>query len=98
LFVGNFIHAKEANDWFRLMNRELIKFSRKFTTGYKFPVTWFSNFLKNHLYTVYYGWLDKVFVAYNRDFKKAYTRDFKKFQATKHRHHHAVKKPFLKAA
>src|SRR5271156_4013100 len=99
LFVGNFIHAKEANDWFRLMNRELIKFSRKYTTGYKFPVTWFSNFLKNHLYTQYYGWLDKVFVGYNRNFKKAWAKNYRTFQATKGRYHNGTKKtPFLKAA
>jgi hypothetical protein len=71
LFVSNFVHAKEATQWFSFMNKEVSKFSRKYTTGYKFPLSWFGNFLKNHLYTQYYGWLDKVLKLYQATFLKS---------------------------
>jgi hypothetical protein len=99
LFVGNFVHANEASKWWGFMNKELTAFSRKYTTGYKFPVTWFSHFLKNHLYTQYYGWLDKVFVAHQKSYGKAFLKDFRKFKATKKNYASiGAKKPFLKAA
>ena len=99
LFVGNFVHQKEATAWYSVMNKELNQFSRRYTTGYKFPIAWFSHFLKNHLYTEYYGFLDKVFVTHQRDYSRALKKDYRKFKATKKNYTTVgVKKPFLKAA
>jgi hypothetical protein len=99
LFVGNFVHQKEATAWYTVMNKELNQFSRRYTIGYKFPIAWFSHFLKNHLYTEYYGFLDKVFVSHQRDYGKALKKDYRQFKATKKNYTTAVvKKPLLKAA
>lgn len=80
IFVGNFIHQSEATQWWRIMNREIKNFSRKYTVGTKFPFSWYCNFIKNHLYKCYYGYLERCFVRYNRNYKKAvnsYTSQYK---------------------
>jgi hypothetical protein len=82
-------YGKEATAWYTVINKELNQFSKRYTTGYKFPIAWFSHFLKNHLYTAYYGWLDKVFVAHQRSYGKALKKNYTTIGA---------KKPFLKAA
>ena len=99
IFVGNFIHAKEATAWWNLMNREINKFARKYSTGYKFPVTWFSGFLKTHLYKEYYVFLEKTFAGYHREFRKAFQKDFRKFKSSKKQYTTANRKvPMLKTA
>ncbi len=83
IFVGNFLHTKEANQWFRIMNREIKYFSKKYPVGTKFPVSWYTHFAKNHLYKCYYGFLDRVFARYNREFTFALKRDEKKYHRMK---------------
>jgi hypothetical protein len=98
VFVGNFIHANEAQRWFGIMNHEIRRFGRKYTVGHAFPAPWFMHFMKNHLYKFYYAYLDKLFARYNRDFHRAFTKDFKKYKQMKHRYWTHQKTPFLKAA
>ena len=97
IFVGNFIHTKEANLWWTFMNREITRFARKYTVGYKFPVSWVSHFLKSHLYKEYYVFLEKLFVGYHREYRKAFNKDFRHFNSTK-KHYVAHKAPSLKVA
>ena len=71
IFVGNFIHQSEAAQWFRIMGREIKNFNKKYTVGTKFPFAWYCNFIKNHLYKCYYGYLERCFARYNRNYRKA---------------------------
>jgi hypothetical protein len=47
------------------------------------PFNWYCNFLSNHLYKCYYTWLDKMFMKYEVNFKKAYSKDYKKYMKMK---------------
>jgi len=78
-FVGNFIHAKEANQWWTLMNKEIRKFTGKYWVGETFPKTWYKNFLKHHLFKCYYNYLDKAFKTYNRSFTTAFNKDYRTY-------------------
>lgn len=83
IFVGNFIHTKEAVQWYSLMNREIRKFSKKFTVGPKFPVSWYIHFAKNHLYKSYYGYLDRAFAQYQREYTSALKKDVRRYNKLK---------------
>jgi hypothetical protein len=98
IFVGNFIHAYEARGWWGVMNREISKFGKKYTSGYEFPVTWFGHFLKSHLYKTYYWYLDKVFARHNRHYEREYAKDYHKYQQMRGRFTTKSKKVFFKAA
>ncbi len=98
VFVGNFIHAKEANLWWSLLNREIRMFSRKYSVGRTFPMSWYKHFISNHLYKTYYGFLDRLFTRYNRNFERAVTKDVRKYQRIRKQWHAKDRTPFLKAA
>ena len=80
LFVGNFIHRKEASEWYKKMNTEITKFSKTYTFGPKFPVSFFKKFITNHLYSSYYTYLDKKFTSYRNQYSKAVTQHQKKYK------------------
>lgn len=97
VFVGNFIHAKEANAWWAKMNLEVRKFGNKYHLGKKTPQTWFAKFMSNYMYKAYYAHLDTQFTKYNRGFAQAVRRDEKKFSAIKktyarHAHHMSARR------
>lgn len=73
-FVGNFIHAKEANAWWTIMNKELRFFSKKYWGTPKAPMAFYCKFLSHYLYKCYYNYLDRQFGTY----KRTYTTGFKK--------------------
>lgn len=98
IFVGNFIHSQEANRWWGIMNHEIKRFGKKYTTGHCFPVNWVGNFLSNHLYRLYYLYLDRIFSKYNHTYKKALVKDLRTFRQMKKRFHTTHRVPFLKAA
>lgn len=98
IFVGNFIHAKEATQWWRLMNRDIALFARKYTAGYKLPVAWLSQALGSQLYKQYYVFLEKTFVGYHREYRKAVQKDLTKFNASKKQYVVSLKAPLLKVA
>lgn len=83
LFVGNFIHSKEANDWWKKMNTELKTFTKRFWITDKAPKSWYKKFLQSHLYHTYYTYLDKAFTKYTRDYQKTYNQEFKKYKKLK---------------
>lgn len=82
-FVGNFIHKAEATKWWATFNKEIQSFSKKFWVSNEMPFNWYCNFLSNHLYKCYYTWLDKMFMKYEVNFKKAYSKDYKKYMKMK---------------
>ena len=91
VFVGNFIHAKEANAWWTKMNLEAKKFSKKFGVGPKAPFAWYSKFLSNYMYNCYYSYLDAQFTKYTRGYAHAVKQDerrFGKFQRHAVQAHH----------
>ncbi len=96
LFVGNFIHKKEATHWYRTMNAEITKFSMRYTFGPKFPVSFFKKFIGNHLYATYYTFLDKLFVGYKSHFKKAVTTDMRQYSHMKKAWAHTPATPFYR--
>ena len=98
VFVGNFIHTKEANLWWSLLNREIRQFSRKYSVGRTFPLSWYKHFISNHLYKTYYSFLDRIFTRYNRDFERAVSKDVRKYQQIKKKWHSHERVPFLKVA
>jgi hypothetical protein len=92
VFVGNFIHAKEANAWWAKMNMEIRKFGKKYHIGAKAPLNWYAKFMSNFLYKTYYTYLDTQFSKYHRGFKTAVRRDERRFSHMKktyarHAHH-----------
>jgi hypothetical protein len=91
VFVGNFIHVREARLWYALMCRELRKVSKRYASGAHFPASWFSHYVRNHLYKTYYAFLDRLFAKYNRDYSKACVKDLRRYQVLKKRYHHHVK-------
>lgn len=100
IFVGNFIHAKEAVGWWKKMNHEIQWFANTYTKGYEMPFAWFSHSLKSHLYRTYYRYLDKLFGRYNTTFSKAFSKsigEFKRFKGD-YRQNGPVRKTYLKAA
>ena len=98
IFVGNFIHSTEANQWWASMNREIAIFSKKYTVGYQLPVSWVANSLKNSLYKSYYTFLEKIFVAYHRSYQKALATNIRQFKTTKKHYHVDRKVAALKVA
>ena len=98
VFVGNFVHVKEATEWFSMLNREIRTFSKKYTVGNRFPATWFKHFMKNHLYMSYYSYLDRVFTKHNKNFHQAVVRDIRKYQQLKRNWSSRERMPFIKAA
>lgn len=83
IFVGNFIHAKEANGWWTLMNQEIKKFSKKYGPSPKAPKAWYTKFLSNYVYKCYYNYLDREFAKYNRGFAQAVKKNERHFTSMK---------------
>lgn len=83
LFLGNFIHSKEANSWYTQMNKEITKFSTKFWITSKAPKSFYKKFLANHLYKTYYAWLGRQMPKYANQFTRAYNKDVRKYKQLK---------------
>src|SRR5262245_25477410 len=73
LFVGNFIHSTEANQWYSVMNHEIRTFSHKYKVGPGCPKSWYFHFVKSHLYDRYYTFLERKFTTHTKTFRRALT-------------------------
>ena len=80
IFVGNFIHPTEASAWYALMNREIRGFSRRYKVGPKFPKPWYGQFLRTHLYSTYYRFLDRMFSKYQRNYRTDFNQNVRKYE------------------
>lgn len=76
IFVGNFIHQKEANAWWTKMNMEVRKFSKRYALPKSASPAFFTKFMTNHLYKAYYTFLDREFTKYTR----TYTQNCRQFE------------------
>ena len=83
VFVGNFIHKKEATQWFSIMNKEIRTFSRRYWVVPTASLTWYRRFLTNSLYKSYYRFLDHHFNRYQRTYTTAFKKDIRRYQALK---------------
>ena len=79
IFVGNFIHAKEANAWWAKMNTECTRFLRRYTLPSQASTQFFTRFMANYMYKCYYGWLDRAFTKHNRTYAQAVRKDERKY-------------------
>lgn len=87
VFVGNFIHKTEATRWYNLMNRQMTTFFKKYSYTTMPPKAWYGKFFANHMYTVYYKYLDKLFTKYNRTYNTAFNSNVKYFNKYKKTHY-----------
>lgn len=79
VFFGNFIHSKETATWWNLMNKEIRKFTRKYSAAPHAPTGWTTKFLANHMYKVYYAYLDREFSKYYRNYTHAVRKDQRRY-------------------
>ncbi|MCX6102910.1 MAG: hypothetical protein NT000_06565 [Proteobacteria bacterium] len=98
IFIGNFIHATEANEWFNLMNTEITKFNKKFTVGSHCPADWFTSFMGGHLYKQYYNFINRVLTQHSRRYEQLVERETKKYRQMNRNWYPGEKMPFLKVA
>ncbi len=83
LFVGNFVHKKEAMEWWKNFNNEIVYFFGKYEFPVKGPHQYMTKFFTNYIYTEYYAWLDKKFAKYNKEYAKAWKHDEKNYKKMK---------------
>jgi hypothetical protein len=83
LFMGNFVRAEEAKQWFEMMEHEFTRFSKKFWPHPGKANAFYSKFITNNLYKHYYDFLDKCFGKHTRSFHKEFNQDVKAFKKMK---------------
>ncbi|OFZ19644.1 MAG: hypothetical protein A2Z20_12960 [Bdellovibrionales bacterium RBG_16_40_8] len=85
LFVGNFINNSEAQNWYKIMNREFSHFSKKFwhTPAPKAATVFYHRFITNTLYKHYYDYLDKCFGKYTKSYHQEYSRNVRTYNRLK---------------
>lgn len=89
VFVGNFIHQKEATKWWGTLNKEVKSFTKHYGFGEGASFAWYKKFFSTHLYKTYYTFLDSEFAKYHRTFDKAWKQDAKKYSTLKKKWHGA---------
>jgi hypothetical protein len=80
IFYGNFIYAKEAKSWYKLMAKYLMTFTKKYTYAPGTPVQFYKDFCQSYLYKMYYSYLDTCFSTYQRGYTKTFTNKSRKYQ------------------
>ncbi|MGE3681600.1 MAG: hypothetical protein AB7G93_07710 [Bdellovibrionales bacterium] len=99
IFVGNFIHAKEANAWWTMMNAEIRKFSKRYALPKTASATFFTKFMTNYIYRSYYTFLDRQFAKYTKGYTQTCRRMERTFTGLKKRWPaNATRTTFRKAA
>lgn len=81
IFLGNFVHKKEANEWYTKMNKEIETFSKKYWVGPDCSMQWYQKFFSKHLHQHYYKYLDKVMESHHRSYKKELDAEMKKYKS-----------------
>lgn len=98
VFVGNFIHQKEATKWWNCMNKEMKTFTARYNVGTPASVAWYTKSFSNHLYKTYYTFLDREFTKYHREFDKACKQDVKTYNLHKSKWQQAERFTYRKSA
>lgn len=82
LFVGNFIHEKEASAWYALMGREVNRFSKRFSAHTE-PTRFHWKFVSNTLYKHYYDYLNRCFGQHTKNYHREFNKDVKTYARMK---------------
>lgn len=98
IFLGNFIHSGEANQFYSLMRNELRGFGMKFKVGGTYPQSWFKSFLSAHLQRCYYNFVNFQVRRHQMEAKKTYGKNVKTYRKLNRNWNFADKKPCLRAA
>lgn len=98
VFVGNFIHPKEATKWWGVMNREMKTFTRRYSADVNASWGWYTKFFSHHLYKCYYSFLDQQFSKYQTEFARAVRQDEKKYKSFKGKYGTPSPVPLRKSA
>ncbi len=98
VFVGNFIHSKEAVQYWAHLNREVRTFGKKYWISETASTTFYNNFFKNYLYTNYYKFLDKLFTQYHKTYTHSFKKDQTRYMKMKKNWHTTDKMKFKIAA
>jgi hypothetical protein len=98
LFVGNFVYQPEATAWFKIMKKEISKFSKRYPVGKTFPVRWYQKFISDYLYKCYYYYLDRVFAKHTRTFTTKFNKEFGTYRKLSRKWTPTEKHPALKRA
>lgn len=98
LFVGNFIHSTEANQWYGVMNAEIRTFTKKYKVGPGCPKSWYFHFVKSHLYDKYYHFLGRKFTGYTKNYRRAVSQSQRTYRRMARRWTPTERTHFLKAA
>lgn len=83
VFVGNFIHKKEAAAWCKYFTKQVSYFFKKYDYYSFQKKSFYMHFMKNHFYKVYYAWLNTMFKKYSASYNKAFSKDLKYYNAKK---------------
>lgn len=97
IFVGNFIHAREANAWWTKMNMEVRRFCKRYALPTNASTTFFCRFWSNYMYKCYYTFLDRQFTKYNSGYAHAVRKDERRF-AKMRKHYGHYERPTLRRA
>ncbi|MCB0350616.1 MAG: hypothetical protein KDD38_05495 [Bdellovibrionales bacterium] len=85
LFMGNFVHKAEAQEWYSKMNQEYAHLSKKLWHDPKANVAtaFYNKFISNSFYKHYYDYLDKCFGKYTKSYHREYTKDLRAYNKIK---------------
>lgn len=97
IFVGNFIHATEANKWWATMNREIRAFANRHKVTTTFPKNNYGKFLGAYLNNCYYRFANTMVTKHARVYGRAVNKNTRSFR-TWTRRANGPRTAFLKAA
>lgn len=83
LFTGNFIKSTEANQWWTKMNQEIAKFAKRYWATEETSKTFYNKFIKNHLNSCYFTFVNKLVAKHNREAQRAFNKDLRNYKRLK---------------
>lgn len=98
LFMSNFVHKEEAFEWYQMMCKEIESFCKKYWVSSDCSYQWYCKFVSNHLYKMYYTFVDKKLVSHCKTYQREFGKDFKKYKTLARHWHKEAQVPFRKCA